>query len=47
MDWLEFESNVCFSQQDEDLIVSMIQLTNTLNTDMQKALQYYNPVYEK
>jgi hypothetical protein len=35
------------TQRDEEIISSLIELTNVLNTDMQKAHQFYNPLYKK
>ena len=35
------------SQSEEDTVHSLIELVNILNTDMQKALDYYTPLYER
>ena len=38
--------SILLLQSEEDTIASLIELVNILNTDMQKAQQYYNVIYE-
>ena len=45
--WIVAFGNFLTFQNDEDVVRSLIDLTNMLNTDMQKAIQFYNPMFEK
>ena len=41
-------ARLCVSLQgDDDVIGSVTELTNKLNSGMQKALQSYTPIYER